>query len=222
MREDVKFEKSEKRLLWLFGLFALVILVSQVLQFTNSRNNENEYRKMLVSRMIVVETSQKIMVETTAIHRSLLNLLITIKPGEIENFRDISASSFSEIHREIEAIDENVFTTAQSDKKMELAAFTKEYEQFCMQFLMLLETDHTKALEYKNAYVRPAFEKCQLAQTELINILNNDLQSQSDKLTSDATSSSIIILLFGISPFLLLAIYLLFQSSRILYYEFFS
>ncbi len=222
MVEDIKFENSEKRLLWLFGLFALVILVSQVLQFTNSRNNENEYRKMLVSRMIVVETSQKIMVETTAIHRSLLNLLITIRPGEIENFRDISVSSFSEIQREIEAIDENVFTTAQSDKKSELATFTKEYEQFCKQFLMLLETDHAKALEYKNAYVRPAFEKCQFAQTELVNILNNDLHSESDKLTSDATSSSIIILLFGISPFLLLAIYFLFQSSRILYYEFFS
>jgi hypothetical protein len=94
MTNDVKFEKSEKRLLWVFGLFALIILVSQVLQFTNSRNNENEYRKMLVSRMIVVETSQKIMVETTAIHRSLLNLLIAAKPGEIENFRDISTSSF--------------------------------------------------------------------------------------------------------------------------------
>lgn len=222
MTNDVKFERSEKRLLWVFGLFALIILVSQVLQFTNSRNNENEYRKMLVSRMIVVETSQKIMVETTAIHRSLLNLLIAAKPGEIENFRDISASSFLEMQREIEAIDKNIFTTAQSEKKSELAALTKEYEQLCKQFLVLLETDNAKALDYKNAFVRPAFEKCQLAQTELINILNNDLQSESDKLTSASATSSIVILLLGISPFLLFGLYFLFQSSRVLYYEFFS
>jgi hypothetical protein len=222
MTNDVKFEKSEKRLLWVFGLFALIILVSQVLQFTNSRNNENEYRKMLVSRMIVVETSQKIMVETTAIHRSLLNLLIAAKPGEIENFRDISSSSFLEMQREIETIDKNIFTTAQSDKKTELAALTKEYEQLCKQFLSLLETDNAKALEYKNTAIRPAFEKCQLAQTELVNILNNDLQSESDKLTSASTTSSIVILLLGISPFLLFALYFLFQSSRIVYYEFFS
>lgn len=222
MGEDIKFEKSEKRMLWVFGLFAVLILVSQVLQFTTSRNNENEYRKMLVSRMIVVETSQKIMVETTAIHRSLLNLLITVKPGEIENFRDISSSSFSEMQREIETINKNIFTTAQSDKKTELATFTKEYEQSCKQFLTLLETDNAKALEYKNAFVRPAFEKCQLAQTELVNILNNDLQVESDKLTSASAISSIVILLLGISPFLLFALYFLFQSSRIVYYEFFS
>lgn len=222
MNEDVKFEKNEKRLLWLLGLFAVVILVSQVLQFTNSRNNENEYRKILVSRMIVVETSQKIMVETTAIHRSLLNLLIAAKPGEIENFRDISASLFAEMQREIETIDKNIFTTAQSDKKKELTAFIKEYEQSCKQFLTLLETDNAKALDYKNAFVRPAFEKCQMAQTELINILNNDLQSEGDKLTSASATSSVIILLLGISPFLFFVLYFLFQSSRIVYYEFFS
>jgi hypothetical protein len=219
---DVKFEKSEKRLLWVLALFAIIILVSQVLQFTNSRNNENEYRKMLVSRMIIVETSQKIMVETTAIHRSLLNLLIAAKPGEIENFRDIATSSFSEMQREIRTIDKNIFTTAQSDKKAELATFTREYEQSSKQFLTLLETDIAKALDYKNTVVRPAFEKCQLAQTELVNTLNNDLQSESDKLTSASALSSVIILLLGISPFLLFALYFLFQSSRVLYYELFS
>jgi hypothetical protein len=125
------------------------------------------------------------------------------------------------MQREIETIDKNIFTTAQSEKKSELAALTKEYEQFCKQFLTLLETDNAKALEYKNAVIRPAFEKCQLAQTELVNILNNDLQAESDKLTSASATSSIVILLLGISPFLLFALYFWFSRHALCTTNFF-
>lgn len=220
MNNDVKFEKSEKRILRLIALFAVIILVSQVMQFINSRNNDNEYRKMLVSRMIIVENSQKIMVETTYIHRLLLNLLIKSSPAEVETFKDISSESFNSIQRETETIEKTVFTTGQSDKKSEILLNTKEYEKACRQFLVLLETDKVKALEFKNVEVRPAFEKCQQVQTDLINVLNNDLQAESDKIATASIYYSVLILLLGISPFLLLVIYLVFQSSRILYNEF--
>jgi hypothetical protein len=222
MAEEIKFEKSEKRLLRIFAFFALVVLVSQILQFVNNRNNESEYRKMIVSSMLIVETSQDIIVETTNVQRTLRSLLDVGNPNDIVVFKDLLQTSFPELQTKIERIDEGMFTSRQLAKKNEMALLNKEYEKTCREFLNVFEHDRTQALDFRNKVVRPAFEKCQQAQTDLINILNEDLQAESDKIASASTWSSVIILLLGISPFILLFSYLLFQSSRILYYEFFS
>jgi len=220
MNKNIEFDKAEKRLLRLFAFFAVIILVSQVLQFMNTRNNDNEYRKILVSRMIIVETSQRMMVQTTEIHRALLNTLIVPEQEQIAAFNDVAALSFLTNKRDMETIEKNVFTTTQLEKKNSMKQCTQSYEDACRQFILLLESDKSKAIEYKNSVVRPAFENCQQVQTDLIDTLNKDLQAESDKIASASTKSSIIILILGISPFLLLVIYLVFQSSRIIIDEF--
>lgn len=220
MTNDVKFDKAEKRLMRLFAFFAVIILVSQVLQFFNGRNNDSDYHKMLVSRMIIVESSQRIMIETTSIHRSLLNMIIDSDPKQIDAFSDIASSSFLASEHEIEEIEKNIFTKKQKEEIDTMRLNNKAYENACHQLLVLLAIDKEKAVEYKKDVVRPAFEKCQQAQTDLIEILNNDLQQESDRVASASFKSSILILVLGISPFLLFLIYLVFQSSRIFFNEF--
>ena len=222
MVNDVKFEKSEKRMLRIFAFFAVVVLVSQIMQYINNRDNESKYQGMLVSMMKVVETSQDISVETTIVQRSLRSLLDVGNPNDILVFKELLQSSFPDIQNKIESMEMSMFSTQQLANKNEMSLVSKEYEKSCHEFLAVFETDKTKALDFRNKVVRPAFEKCQQTQTDLIDILNSDLQTESDRISAASNLSSVIILLLGISPFLFLFGYLLFQSSKIFYYEFFS
>lgn len=222
MVNNVKFEKSEKRLLRILALFAVLILVAQVLQYFNNRRSETDYRKMLASSMQIVETSQNIIVETTNVQRTLRSLIDIGNPNDVIVFKELLENSFPAIQGKIASIETNMFTSRQLAKKNEMAVLSKAYEKTCNDFLAVFETDKIKALEFRNTVVRPAFEKCQQAQTDLITILNSDLQTESNRIAVASNRTSLVILLLGISPFLLLLAYLLFQSSRILYYELFS
>ncbi len=220
MKDNLKFEKAEKRLLGLFGLFAVIILVSQVLQFMNNRKNDREYRKMLVSLMIIVETSQDIMVETMTVHRASRSLLDSDSPSQVSEYRETVSVAFPEMQNKLGTLDQHIFTPGQSSVKNDLSVSLTEYEQSCRNFLSLLATDKAKAEEFRNSTIKPGFEKCQHAQVELIRTLNTDLQMESERMASASTLSSILILLLGISPFIFLVLYLVFQSSKVVYNEF--
>lgn len=221
LENDVKFSRSEKRVLLLLALFLIMILASQVLQFLNNRNNENEYRKILASRMATVESIQKTTTELTSVHRALLNLLISSSPAEVEKFNDIKSSAFLALEREMVAIANNIFSAPQSDKAGKIESEIREYKNATNDFLVILEKDKARAVEFKNTRIRPAFEAFQKAQSEFIATLNADLQAESDKLTQASITASLLILLLGISPFILFLLYFIVQSSRILYHELF-
>lgn len=226
---DSKFDGKDKLVSIFFVFFAIIIIISQILQFTNAKKTNEKYAAIISSKNKAIHATHTILISSSTIQRSLFNL--TLSPdstsGEVAKVKERLSLAIK--NNEDNLV--NLKSSFGSDNKEEqellkkIDAANESYGKAYRTYLQLLasnEKSNEELQKFRLTILRPALDLYQSLQQELLTMLTNDFEKQSQLLSESGNRTGWTLLILGMSPYIFIFLSLIYFILKLIGVSFLS
>ncbi len=196
-----RFTRKEFNQIRYLFYFAVFIILFQVFQYITTKNALEKYKILFshVREMVILTNS--VSLETSTIHRAILNLSFSSDSSDVVLFRKKLADSEIKIENKIAIIENKIITydLYSFEKTLlfeNLKLAKKQYTEGYGNYFTLL-SDSSKAVNFRRKILRPALDEFQRHQFLFIERFFVDQKILIDSIAEDSDKTGFRLLITG-------------------------